>query len=416
MIKINSIYIACLILLLASSNLLFSQTNTSSPYSVFGIGDISNVAYGRNLALGGTGYALRGKDYLNLKNPASLTSIDTLSFLFETGVFGKITQNKSELTRYYPDGNITHLTFGHRYTPWLMGSYGIMPFTDIGYHFKTIKSVEGEGTYIYTDWKGTGGINKLFYGLGLKINKNFSLGGEAAYYYGPLVQTRKTTALVQPENVTTFYTNSRYSGFAFKGGMQFTANLGDKGTNLTLGGVFSPAQSFGGTAIISILQSYSSNAAIEVYNQEQRAQRINLPMNYGGGAALIWRAKYLLTADYEFAPWSQNNSREYADRQVYAVGFEKLPQSSLKYFERCSYRVGFRYDTGYFTSKDQPIDDVRFTIGAGFPMQKSRSTMNVSLEAGERGTLNTGLIRERYAKLTVALSFHDYWFIKRKYD
>ena len=417
MIKFSkTIYSICVFVLLTIPSALYSQNNTSSPYSVFGIGDLSNVAYGRNVALGGTGYALRGANFLNLKNPASLTSIDTLSFLFETGVFLKYTQNTSEINRYFPDGNLSHLTFGHRYTPWLMGNYGIMPLSDIGYHFRTIKSTEGEESIIYTDWIGSGGFNKLFYGLGLKISKNFSVGGEAAYIYGPLVQTRKTTALVNPENTTTYYANSRYSGFTFKGGFQFSANLGSKGSNLTLGGVFSPAQQIGGKSFVSIQQSYSSSVTVEVYNKENRAEKIYLPMNYGGGASLIWRSKFLLTADYEFAPWADNNSREYVNQQIFSAGFELLPKSSLKYFERCSYRAGFRYDTGYFTSKGHTIYDMRLSIGAGFPMQKSRSTLNVSLEAGQRGTLSSGLIRERYAKLNLAFSLHDYWFIKRKFD
>jgi hypothetical protein len=394
----------------------FSQNNTSSPYSVFGIGDLSNVAFGRNLALGGTGYALRSANYLNLKNPASLTAIDSLSTLFETGVFGKITENTSDKARYYPDGNITHLVLGHRYTNWLMGSYGLMPFSDIGYNFRTYGAIQSEDSFVFTDWKGTGGISKVFYSLGLKINKNLSLGGEVGYFNGPLNQVRNTTLVVEPNNTTSYFSNARYSGFAYKAGIQFTTKLDNKGTGIALGGVFSPAQQLSGRSNIAIQQSYGSSATVLVYNKEERAKPINIPTTYGGGASFTWQGKYLLTADFENALWSQNNSREYMDREVWSVGVEMLPQASLNYFQRCSYRAGFRYDSGYFTTKGKPIDDMRFSLGMGFPLQKSRSTANVTLEAGQRGTTNSGLIMERYTKLTVALSFHDYWFVKRRFD
>lgn len=417
MTQVKYIFRSILIIVLLAPLFVAAQNNTSSPYSKFGTGDLSNVAYGRNLALGGTGFALRSASQLNLKNPASLTAIDSLSVLFETGVFGKFTQNSSvERSLYYWDGNITHLTFGHRYTPWLMGGYGLMPFSDIGYAFRTSKSVEGEISPVYTDWTGSGGITKLFYSLGLKINKNFSLGGELAYYYGPLNERRKTTALVEPNNPSYFYTNTRYSGISYKGAFQYSANLDKKGTNLTIGGVFSPAQLFTGKTKSSIEQSYSSSVVVPVFSEETYSDPVKLPMTYGAGASFVWKAKYLLTADYELAGWNENKATQYIDQQIYSVGLERLPQNSLKYFQRCSYRVGFRYDSGYFQIKNKAIDDVRLTVGAGFPLKKTRSTMNVTLEAGQRGTMQLGMLRERYTKMTVAFSFHDYWFIKRKID
>lgn len=394
-----------------------AQNNTSSPYSKFGAGDLSNVGYGRNLALGGTGFALRDKSYINLKNPASLTAIDTLSALFEMGVFGQFTQNSTnELSNYYKDGNITHLAFAHRYTSWLMGSYGIMPFSDIGYQFRTFKSVEGETSIVYTDWVGSGGINRLFYGLGLKVTKNFSLGGDIAYYYGPMAESRKINVAAEPNSPTYYYTNTRYSGITYKAAAQFSANLGDKGTSLILGGVFSPAQTFSGKTLTRIEQSYNSSSVITIDVAESRSEPFTMPQTYGAGLGFTWQGKYMLTADYENAAWSNGNPREYIDQSIYSFGLERVPQNDLKYFERCAYRVGFRYDSGYHTAKGKAIDDMRFSMGVGFPMQKSRSMLNVSMELGQKGTTSLGLIRERYAKLTVAFSFHDYWFVKRKID
>ncbi|MDA3930531.1 MAG: hypothetical protein PF541_16405 [Prolixibacteraceae bacterium] len=413
----NNIYRIFFLLLMVLPLVSFSQNNTSSPYSKFGAGDLSNVAYGRSLGLGGVGYGLRESSLLNIKNPASLTSIDTLSTLFELGVFGKFTQNSSlEVNQNFWDGNITHIMLGHRYTPWLMGSYGLMPFSDIGYNFRTYKTVEGELSTVVTDWKGTGGISKLFYALGLKLSKNLSLGGDIAYYYGPYSEQRKTTAMVEQGNPTYSLTNTRYRGISYKGAFQYTANLGDKGTNITLGGVFSPAQSFYGESTTTIDQSYSSSSVVQVYSKETSTDPIKIPMNYGVGGSFTWKGQVLLAVDYENSAWSNNNTRNYIDQSIYSFGIERLPQASLKYFDRCSYRVGYRYDTGYFTMKGKAIDDMRLTLGMGFPIKKSRSTINVSLEAGQRGTTQLGMLRERYTKMTVAFSFHDFWFVKRKID
>jgi hypothetical protein len=405
-----------------------AQNNTSSPYSVYGVGDLSSVAYGRNIGLGGTGLALRSPNSLNLKNPASVTAIDSLSVLFETGVFLKYTETESsELINTYNDGNLSHLALGHRYTPWLMATYGLMPYSDIGYHFITDKAVEGEESMTITTWEGSGAINKIFYSLGLKISKNFSIGNEFAFYYGPINQDRVTRAQIDinpatgqevySSNYTTFSTNSRYSGISVKPAIQYTAFLGEKGSNLTIGATYSPEQFFFGESDYSVQQTYgSSSTAYTVYTDELRVDPLNIPVSYGAGASFTYRGKYLATADYEEESWANGNSAQYKNRQIYSFGVERLPQSSLNYFERCSYRAGFRYDTGYLNVNRYDVSDMRFTLGAGFPIRKSRSTLNVSLEAGQIGKVGSGLIRERYAKISIAFSFHDYWFLERKID
>ncbi len=392
-----------------------TQNNTSSPYSVFGIGDLQNVAYGRNLAIGGVGQGIRDPQTLNLKNPASLTAIDSLSVLFEMGTFLKITQNSNpETSNYFKDGNLTHMSMGHRFNSRLYGGFGIMPLSNIGYNFKTIKSLEGEDSPVVTNWIGSGGINRVYYALGLKLFKNFSLGGEASYVYGPINESRTTITGVQSDNPTVYSTNTRYHSVLFKGAFQFNTKLDKKGSHLVLGATFSPSTKLTGNSFVNIQQSYGTSVSLSVFNEEVRATPIYYPMNYGAGTSLTVKGKYLFAADYERSDWSMNSSRLYKDQNIYSFGLERVPQNERKFFERCSYRVGFRYDDGYFTAKDRAIDDLRFTAGMGFPLRNSLSTINVSLEAGQRGTTSMGLIRERYSKISVVFSFHDYWFIKRK--
>lgn len=413
---IKNKFILTVFVVLVLPLLCLSQNNTSSPYSYFGIGDLSNVAYGRNLALGGAGFAMRSPGYINLKNPASLTGIDSLSVLFEMGVFGKLTQNStSNKTDQIYDGNISHLVLGHRITPRFMVNYGLMPYSDIGYNFRTFQSVEGELSSVVSDWKGSGGINRFFSGIGYKVFDKLSLGIDGSFYYGPISKAISTVSSAAPGNSSVLVLNTKYIGLSVRGGIQFTTPLGDKGSNLTIGGVFSPEQFFYGTTTANLTQYYSSVSYL-IYSKEDRTQRYKIPMNYGAGIGYTYREKYFVTFDYEASPWSQANSRDYVDRQVFSFGLERMPQRSFDFMKRCSYRIGFRYDDGYFKTRNYEVSDTRFTMGLGFPISNSNSTVNVSLEGGQRGTINAGLIRERYMKLTVAFSFHDYWFVKRKFD
>ena len=79
-------YRAVLILFISLPAILLAQQNTISPYSSFGIGDSQEQGFSLNNALGGVGVAMRTGNYLNTRNPASLSAINMT--IFETGING----------------------------------------------------------------------------------------------------------------------------------------------------------------------------------------------------------------------------------------------------------------------------------------------------------------------------------------
>ena len=42
--------------------------------------------------------------------------------------------------------------------------------------------------------------------------------------------------------------------------------------------------------------------------------------------------------------------------------------------------------------------------------------MNFSLEIGQLGTLNDGLVKEKYLGFSMDFVLSDKWFVRRKYD
>ena len=64
----------------------FAQNGTSSPYSRFGYGILGDNAIGAQRAMGGVGYALHNNRQINVMNPASYASMDSLTFLFDIGL------------------------------------------------------------------------------------------------------------------------------------------------------------------------------------------------------------------------------------------------------------------------------------------------------------------------------------------
>ena len=64
----------CLLAFYTPVSIVIAQNTTNSPTSMFGLGELSTGEGGQYAGLGGTGIALRGNNFLNNANPASLAS------------------------------------------------------------------------------------------------------------------------------------------------------------------------------------------------------------------------------------------------------------------------------------------------------------------------------------------------------
>jgi hypothetical protein len=62
------------------------------------------------------------------------------------------------------------------------------------------------------------------------------------------------------------------------------------------------------------------------------------------------------------------------------------------------------------------LKDFGITFGMGLPLKRSKTSFNLAFEWGQRGTTDNSLIKENYMRLTMNLTLHEYWFMKRKFD
>ena len=110
------------ILLTLACDIMVAQT-TYSPYTLFGAGQIEQGGSGANQALGGTGIAFRSDRSLNNINPASYCGLDSLSFIFDIGVFGKYAIfEKGSLEQKKYSGNFRYIAIGTRLFKWWAAS------------------------------------------------------------------------------------------------------------------------------------------------------------------------------------------------------------------------------------------------------------------------------------------------------
>ena len=78
--SVSALFFLCLIPFNA-----VAQSGINSPYSRYGVGLLSDHSTGVTKSMGGIGAGFRQNDAMNLKNPASYSAVDSLTFIADLG-------------------------------------------------------------------------------------------------------------------------------------------------------------------------------------------------------------------------------------------------------------------------------------------------------------------------------------------
>ncbi len=407
---------------------IFAQVRISSPYSLFGIGQLRVGSYNVALmSMGGIRNAMSSPYYVNYSNPASYTAFDSTSFVFEGAVLTNYTNLKtSELSENATYGSLGYILLGFPISRWWKSSLGLLPFSDVGYNMVEERSLTNIGN-TQTAYEGSGGINNLFWGNGFKITKNFSLGFNAIYYFGSIDKTR---SVYFPDSLLTYLNTRiinkiRISDLSLNFGALYKKTLKN---DL----VFSTGLSFGYETNISAEREYLSQTfqgginSVEyfvdtiTYEPKQKGN-IKIPTYTGVGFALESPDHWLIGADFNWQNWEKYSAFGYSDSLKnsfdVAIGGYFIPDkhSIHGYFKKVTYRFGGRYSTTYLNLKNKQISEFGISFGLGLPLMHSKSTLNLGFEFGRRGTTSNNLIQESFIKFTLGISIYERWFIKSKY-
>lgn len=174
-------------LFVAGSAAVCAQTSTNSPYTRYGLGDLSDQAFANNAAMGGIGYGLRNSLNINTMNPASYSSVDSLSFMFDIGMSLKSSNyREGGINSNAKNSSFDYVAMQFRLHPRLGIAFGFTPYSTVGYKFGKTSSIEGSDVTITNVFYGEGGLQQIFGGLGFKILDNLSIGANAGYLYGDI--------------------------------------------------------------------------------------------------------------------------------------------------------------------------------------------------------------------------------------
>ena len=397
----------------------FAQLGTSSPYSRFGLGDLQGNAFPVYNALGGGVTALSSSNSVNPSNPASYTSFRANSFLFSTGGMHKTTQLQNSTDKQVANNSaFSHLTIAFPISSKLGASFGMLPYSNIGYTLNARDTVVN-ADMIYT---GDGGLSKVYFGGAYEPFKGFSLGINASYLFGGLNRRKKLD--YDDESFFDSRSNSSINlkGYYYELGLLYKKELANE-----------KELSFGLTANNnSTLRAKRTNIVETISGPYEIVKdtssnvvewgEVTLPNYISTGLMYRDGEKWLLIADYSMQNWADytllGESDDLSNSMRLSGGLQYTPEfnSVTKYYKRMQYRLGAAYSNTPLTLNDTQLKEMSVSFGFGIPVKKSRTKYDVSLTLGQRGTTDNSLIKEQFVKFGLSVSYDGIWFVKRKYD
>ena len=434
--RIEKIFLLSLFLVISVS--VCAQDGTYgaySPYSIFGIGNLSKQGTAFNKSMGGVGIATRNNRFINYMNPASVTARDSLSFMADFGLVQKNT--------IYRQGNLRSAKntfniydFILSFPIWKSSAFmvGLTPFSDVGYDFSHIEkdpAIIGKTGNIAYDSFGNGSIYQLFIGAGATFWKDFSVGAELIYYFGNI---DKVTNMDYSDNsYRSINSGSEITVRAVTGkfGLQYEKEIAGNvsmilgatyrlGTNMN---GFSNTYSYANQSSVSDTLSYK----VDTLNKEgiRIGDEIGVGISIKGGEK--WSAEFnYLRSDWRKTSmdkvdgFSVNGEMDFRNTvsQSFRAGFEIVPnRNDIRYYlRRCAYRAGVYYDQEYYKVNGLGVDTFGITLGVTLPVFRWYNGVSLGVDFGQRSMNRHNMIRERFVMFNIGFNIHDIWFQKPRYN
>ncbi len=406
----------------------FAQSNTNSPYSQFGLGDLSDQSVSFNKGMNGVGLAMRRGNEANPMNPASYSSIDSLTMIFDAGLSGQI-------TNYNENGNkLSGKSGGFDYVVGLFRawknvgiSFGVLPYSSIGYSYSESKVLNDE-TAAAIGYDGDGGLHQLFIGTGIRPIKPLSIGFNLSYLWGDYNRSIASFESSDLSVLTKAY-RADISSYKFDLGMQLELPL-SKNDNITLGATWSPGHSLKSDpeCLITNVKTSIGKADTTLYKVKDG---LSLPTTYGFGIAYNHAQNLRVGADLQIQKWGSVDFPSYTngvyalksgllkDSYRFNVGGEWTPNPmGRNIFQRVRYRAGVGMATPYYyiNGKEGP-KELSASLGFGIPIMNgynNRSILSISGQFVRRSADN--MIKENMFRLNIGFTFNERWFAKWKVE
>ena len=414
--KIKSLWAALAVVSIVAT----AHADVNTPYSMYGYGIMGERATSMQRQMGGVGYAMQSGRQINVMNPASYASIDSLTFLWDMGANMNMQWSRDNTGKTHGyGGGLDYVTMEFPLSKFMGMSIGMVPLTQVGYSFGD------EIKYGARQNQGTGGITEAYAGLSGKVG-GFSVGVNVSYDFGTIQNDVYATPLAGTQSL--FEQIMRIRDWNIVAGVQYRQYL-NKYNSVTLGATYSPKKSFHGNTWLTI-QDLASDALPDTIAQSNMKGKYYSPQTFGVGLAYTHEKvhRIVVEADFTLQQWSKATfsslkdeagqvvfqGMKFSDRQKIAVGGEYVHNVRGSYLERMPWRLGAFYADDYLKIDGNRMREYGVSLGTGFTAPGGKTMINLGLGWMHRQTAPVSLLSENYLNITLGVNFNEVWFFKRK--
>jgi hypothetical protein len=403
--------------------LLFSASvcaqDMTSPYTVYGIGNIEHREFNRTGGMGYTGLALPADAWVISHNPASIAGMQKGFYNFDLQLAGKSVKYIGDpidaSARPGRDFGVRRASFAVKITNNWASSAGFSQYSTINYKYLGNLSVEGSAEKFPVQYEGDGGLNSFYWTNAISIKKNLLLGLRINVISGSINRAEFMTGGNEDHLIETrvqdFYSNAR-----LEYGLLYTIPLNLQWT-LSAGGRFAAKMDISPERTVTVKE----NDNIMIDEALIETDPFKLPLSFGAGIAIRKNNMFTIAADYSEEKWEPLNIKgsgwSMVNSQRLSGGVE-IGRKVERWDRRTTYQFfqfGGFFNNSYLSVRSNPIREFGATFG--FASNYRNVLYNIGLEIGQRGTTRHGLIKENYFQFTIGLSYRDFFLTKaRKYD
>lgn len=423
-------YAICGLLMAAMSMQVMAQGGTKSPYSQYGLGVLSDHSQAANRGMNGIGLAFRQSTLVNTLNPASYSSVDSLTMLFDVGMSLQTTNFKEGARKVNANtASVEYAVASFRLLPHVGMAFGILPLTNVGYDYAVSSYLDQTNGFMSENYSGSGGLHQAFIGAGWQPASFLSVGANVAYLWGGYDRTVTTSGASNVASLKRVY-SANVNSYKIDLGLQLYKQLGMKDM-ATLGATVGLGHKLGEDATLEQINLGNADTTRFV-----AADAIELPMTYGVGFAWTHANKWMIGTDFSMQKWGNIGQATFdgskytiqkgllSDRYELKVGGEWVPNEASRsnFLKRIHYRLGAGYATPYYkvNGQDGP-KEYSISAGLGIPLQNQwsakgrlRPVLNISAQWLHASVKD--LITENTFRINVALTFNERWFAKWKVE
>lgn len=421
------IYTALAGLMALGSYETVAQSNNRSPYSRYGYGSIEGGNTAGSRAMGGLSVGLRDALITNPQNPASYTSVDSLTFIFDLGLsarYGILQEGSTRDNRLL--GNLEYLTMIYPLGKRMAMSAGVMPLTSIGYNFGLRANMAGDANdnTSLRSYSGNGSYNNLYVGLAANPFLGLHLGLNVSYIFGHTTKDRQVVYSTTGALNSVYSENLHLRGIKLDLGAQYELKLDTAGSrSFVFGASFTPKYSYGSERTIT-QQLVTNSGSSEVIRREVSEDgSYTSPNLFGVGASYRVVNRYMVGVDVRYGEWSKAEftdlEAKFKNQWKFAIGGEWTPDHRARSpWKRAKYRAGLSASNSYLSVPTSGglagYREYGLSLGLALPLVDRRSALNVSLDYKYLQPRMGGMVTEHYIGATVGILFNEGWFRKAR--